>query len=829
MKKFSIAFIFIALAFIMIGCKEEEDFVATMPDVEVYSAPNTVRIMRDEVYQEKGAPRLDFEMAKNEYEGAQLIIKPGFDTTFNAVIEEDLVSSSGARIFKSNVMVYAQHYVEVLIPTTSFDLGFYPDAIVPMEKYLAARDNKISAGENQGLYVTVYTNPNTQAGTYTGRLKLVVGNQYVYIPINVTVWDFTLPVATNSKSAFAIWSNQLFSGELNDSEEMIKIYYEFLLDRRVAPTDLPSIQTADIDAYIEVVKEYTLREDVPSFRLFYESAFREDLNGWVLDVGHFERLMRALIENSTAELNLLEKAYIYVEAIDEPRNNSDYARVKYVNDSIYETIDALAAEYSAKDFFNDKPELLKSLMTFQHVVTTKYKPDLEDAVHTFCAQVNEFNNEKYLLDSLNLQENGHGMWWYTCISPKFPYPSYHIDDYLISSRALSWMQKKYNIEGNLYWSTTIYLKYLNGAYVERDIWNDPLAFPGANGDGFLVYPGRKYGIDGPISTLRLESIREGAEDYEYLYLLEQLLDEANHKYGSNIALNDYINNIYDMLFTGTISNNNSENLLFARREIADLILQLTNDDAPLIITDGINGATGKATISVFAPVDSTVVVNGKSVSSGIKSGSGIKYTTTVELTENFNYAKVEITKDNKTTSYKKYLSSKIENIYSFNLEEDLANINASKFGATEDTKVFLNTDLQYVYEGLGSLRIEVTPAGNSSYLRKIAIDTSQNGQYLNLSKAENICFNVYNQSDKDLTMYLKVTDKNGMSYSVDNFYLQQNSWGEFSISIMLIEGVDFENIANIELVFPEINASKGFLEPINIYFDNLYFNYQDKE
>ena len=36
-----------------------------------------------------------------------------------------------------------------------------------------------------------------------------------------------------------------------------------------------------------------------------------------------------------------------------------------------------------------------------------------------------------------------------------------------------------------------------------------------HGDGVLVYPG----IDGPIGSIRLANIRDGLEDYEYLWLL----------------------------------------------------------------------------------------------------------------------------------------------------------------------------------------------------------------------------------------------------------------------------------------------------------------------
>jgi hypothetical protein len=47
-----------------------------------------------------------------------------------------------------------------------------------------------------------------------------------------------------------------------------------------------------------------------------------------------------------------------------------------------------------------------------------------------------------------------------------------------------------------------------------------------NGDGFLLYPGKPIGHDGPVSSIRFEQAREGVEDYEYLDLLRQRIDRA---------------------------------------------------------------------------------------------------------------------------------------------------------------------------------------------------------------------------------------------------------------------------------------------------------------
>ena len=45
-----------------------------------------------------------------------------------------------------------------------------------------------------------------------------------------------------------------------------------------------------------------------------------------------------------------------------------------------------------------------------------------------------------------------------------------------------------------------------------------LTFP--YGDGRLIYCGSKFRLREPISTIRLEQIRDGIEDYQYMAMIE---------------------------------------------------------------------------------------------------------------------------------------------------------------------------------------------------------------------------------------------------------------------------------------------------------------------
>ena len=91
-----------------------------------------------------------------------------------------------------------------------------------------------------------------------------------------------------------------------------------------------------------------------------------------------------------------------------------------------------------------------------------------------------------------------------------------------------------------------------------------------NGDGSLIYPGP----DGsPISSIRLECIRDGIEDYEYFCLLNGLVEQAE-KAGAKVdpvllASAHRILKVKDEVATSLVEyTRDPAVLLAARREVA---------------------------------------------------------------------------------------------------------------------------------------------------------------------------------------------------------------------------------------------------------------------
>jgi hypothetical protein len=103
------------------------------------------------------------------------------------------------------------------------------------------------------------------------------------------------------------------------------------------------------------------------------------------------------------------------------------------------------------------------------------------------------------------QRQGNEIWLYTVgIYQGGSLPNKTVDVALIESRLLHWLNYRYGLKGYLHWGFNAWTK---------DPWNAPGEH---RGDGWHVYPKK----DGLLDSLRWEQMRNGIQDYECLWLLE---------------------------------------------------------------------------------------------------------------------------------------------------------------------------------------------------------------------------------------------------------------------------------------------------------------------
>jgi hypothetical protein len=139
-------------------------------------------------------------------------------------------------------------------------------------------------------------------------------------------------------------------------------------------------------------------------------------------------------------------------------------------------------------------------------------PDYQDYMDWYCPLTNGYDRGL----SQRLRSQGKQVWWYVCCGPRHPHANFASMDYpSIEGRLLGWMTFGYKSDGLLFWHMNVWqhnrMFDWNDPYLD---WRPPVIW-GMTGDGCLTYPTP----DGPVSSIRLENIRDGLEDYDYLALL----------------------------------------------------------------------------------------------------------------------------------------------------------------------------------------------------------------------------------------------------------------------------------------------------------------------
>lgn len=146
-------------------------------------------------------------------------------------------------------------------------------------------------------------------------------------------------------------------------------------------------------------------------------------------------------------------------------------------------------------------------------VDAKQVPDeLRKNCDVWVPQLGRFDNQMELMRQR--MASGHPVWFYTCMTPTGRYLNRQLDAPLLKVRLLQWLNFRYGLPGYLHWG-----------------WNDWTPDPMLDtqpvfgittilppGDAFIVYPDRAR--KSVFSSVRLETMTQGIEDYEMLQALK---------------------------------------------------------------------------------------------------------------------------------------------------------------------------------------------------------------------------------------------------------------------------------------------------------------------
>ncbi len=399
-------------------------------------------------------------------------------------------------------------------PSTDGWAGWWPDPLAPASKV------QLCPNTTQPVWFTVHAPRLTRAGEYTAEIRLsALGQLPRRIALKVQVLPFTIPDGGRLRAIFDLrfGPGGAFGSGIGSQEDYRK-WLRFIAAHRLGINEIhPPPRFAWKDG--QVTMDAAEFDETARFcfdDLGMNVAYTPDffyMFGWAYPPKKLFGLEPFTPEWTTA----LRQAYrLFTEHIRQKGWHDKF--VYYMSDE----------PHFQNEFVVDQMKKLCGLVhevdreipiyssTWRHCSAWDDSLDLWGIGQYGCFPV---------ADMERLQHAGKSM-WFTCdgqMATDTPF--------LATERLLPYYCFKYGVSGFEFWGLAwwTYDPWQVGWHQfirqsdegKKYYW---VRYP--DGDGFLAYPGQPVGVEGPVSTIRLEQLRQGLQDYEALILLEQLASKA---------------------------------------------------------------------------------------------------------------------------------------------------------------------------------------------------------------------------------------------------------------------------------------------------------------
>lgn len=510
---------------------------ASSSGLSIWAAPAIEKILKTHATPDVFA-LFRLRAAKNEFEPFQIIVRSG--TIQSLTVDITDFTKGGDTISKSNITLHRVDYIPVAKLSDHFGrIGDWPDPLYPV-----AMGSSIDfpAGSNQPLWFTVHVPGDVSAGVYDATVTIGAAT----IPVELEVWDFQLPQEMHLAGEWGFgWSNvvEVYKGTIGGGVQtcywdLVDALYEDFADHRLTPKGVGWPAGLNYPGGVEYDCNGNLDPDAWDDWDFHTMA-QKYLCGSELDNNSGFPCFLIKGPNSNWPPSSRPSSFCSESRGTDPPGNSAYNTKWFQYWTSVSNYLGSTADYAAKGYYHivNEPQtfsdydivayLASSTNTaapnVRILISEQVEPDIYNNTTYPGAKIDIWmpTISNYQVERAHDRQANHGeeVWWYFLYGDRPPLPNPTVIDRPgIEARIIPWLAWIERVDGLLYYSTTDWTP---------DPWTQPWLNDG-NGDGFLFYPPKDSTIafdacdpqsNRLVPSIRWELLREGMEDYEYLWLL----------------------------------------------------------------------------------------------------------------------------------------------------------------------------------------------------------------------------------------------------------------------------------------------------------------------
>jgi hypothetical protein len=427
------------------------------------------------------------------------------------------------------IEIFAVHYMHVAMPShaswvyepgsaaaPAHPTGWKPVQLVP-ENARPGRGGlpvAVRANQNQAIWIEISIDRARTPGLYRGTIDIQADKARRTLPIELEVFDFTLP-DENSMHAMLFYASD--QPERYQGRNLDPAYHRLAHRHRVELVHDYNEQTlaAAMDRFsgADFTREHGYEGpgarigNVIAPRSFYGPGadFEDRPTAW----SRSDAWMTFLREK-------VPHAITFLYMPDEPRAR-EYPHILKLAENVH-----------------SNPGPGRALPIF---VTSAYVDALAPAIDIWCSGPKGFRLDRVATE----RARGREYWFYNSGRPAGG--AMTIDAPATDARATIWAAFKHDVRVYFYWHA-VHWRHNSQKRGERDqnVWANSITFDNRgqpdkpivdqgyiHGDGVLIYPGEDRlhpeedrGLPGPIATIQLANFRRGLQDHQYLTLARRL-------------------------------------------------------------------------------------------------------------------------------------------------------------------------------------------------------------------------------------------------------------------------------------------------------------------